>query len=162
MAAACQIHCKYSIAYVQYGIIYGHIGGRPRMRMYVDMFGSKKFLRSFYRQFLYNANIFAAAVPPCARIAFGIFIGHGRALCLEDAYVCKVLARYEFDISILPFRLIHYRFINFGVYFLKLVEHFYPLIFFSMALICSTLFKWRPPSKGVESHMSKIFLAFPM
>ncbi len=76
---------------------------------------AEKFLRPIDRQLLGDVDVFATAVVTLARIAFGIFVGQRRPLCLEHPRARIVFGGDELDVLFLPHPLPLQRLVELGV-----------------------------------------------
>ena len=83
MAASIQRHAKDRIARLQEGLEDTLVGLAARIRLDIGKFASKQLTGALNSQGLGNVHVFTSAVVAPSHIAFGIFVGHDRALRLH-------------------------------------------------------------------------------
>jgi len=69
----------------------------------VGVVGAKEGLGPVDGELLHDVDVFAAAVPAFAGVAFGVFVGEAGALGLHDGAAGEVLRRDQLDVLKLPF-----------------------------------------------------------
>ena len=72
------------------------------VRLNVGKVSAEQFLGALDRQRLGDVDPFATAVVARARIAFGVFVGHHRALRLQHGAADDVFGRDQLDLVALP------------------------------------------------------------
>ena len=72
------------------------------MGLNIGVFGGKQFFCPFNGKAFCNINVFKAAIITLARVAFGIFIGHDRALSLLHLGADKIFRGDHFEGIIFP------------------------------------------------------------
>ena len=95
-----QVHAKIAITWFQHREVNRHVGLGAGVRLHVGMIGAEQFFGAGDRQRFDFVDEFTAAVISLARITFGIFVGHHRALGFEHRFANDVLRRDEFEIPL--------------------------------------------------------------
>ncbi len=104
MAAVREIHRQDPIAGFDRGKVDRHVGLRPAVRLHVDVLRAEDFLCAIDRQLLDHVDIFAAAIPAFARVAFGIFVRQAGSLRLHHGAAGEIFRGDQFDVfALAPF-----------------------------------------------------------
>ena len=67
------------------------------MRLHIGMLRPEKLFGTVNRQLFDNINLMTAAIVTLAGIAFGVFVGHDRALRFQNGAGDNVFRRDQFD-----------------------------------------------------------------
>ena len=73
----------------------------PGVGLHVDVFGAVERLGAFDRQLLGNVDVLATPVVAAAGVAFGVFVGQDRTLCLKHGTGDDVFRRNQLDLGLL-------------------------------------------------------------
>ena len=112
MAAVCEVHREDFVARFEHREIDCGVGLRARVGLDIRVFGAEELLGAVDRELLDDIDMLAATVPATAGIAFGVFVGEDRALCLHHGGRGKVFGSDQLDMVALAFFLGGDRIIN--------------------------------------------------
>ena len=102
MAAGGEIEAHEGIAGLQQRQKHRLVHLAAGVGLHVGKAGAEQFLGALDRQRLGDIDPFAAAVIALARIAFGVFVGHHRALRFQHRAADDVFRRDQLDLVALP------------------------------------------------------------
>ncbi len=161
MPAVGEVHAQDRVPRLQDGEVDGHVGLGARVRLDVRVVGPEELLGPLDGERLDDVDELAAVVVSLARVSLGVLVGHDASLGLEDRLVDEVLRRDELQLSGLSLRFLQDGGRHLGI---DLLQHGHRLLtllrylqsFCSSSRILSRRFWWRPPSKGVSSHVLMI------
>src|ERR1019366_4524896 len=151
-----------------------HVGGRAGVRLHVGVLGSEELLGAVTREVLDYVGEFASAVVTLAGISLGVLVREHGAGGFEDSLADEVLGGDEFEAFVLAAFLILDGLRDLRVGLCQRKFHgigFHDCVLVctaayagddlvsssrSVAMILSTRRPWRPPAKGVASHLAII------
>ena len=84
MAAMVEVHRQEAVSGLEDGEVDGHVGLRARVGLNVCVFGAEEFFGAVDGELFNDVHVFASAIPPAARVTFGVLVGEARALGLHD------------------------------------------------------------------------------
>src|SRR6266567_4217706 len=108
MAAGCEVETHEGIAGLQEPEEHRLIHLAAGVRLHIGELAAEQLLGALDRQRLGDIDEFAAAIIALAGIAFGVLVGHHRALRLEDGAADDVLRCDQFDLMLLTTELAGY------------------------------------------------------
>ena len=98
VAARVQVEAHEGVARLQQGEEHRLVHLAAGIRLHICEVAGKQLLRPFDRQLLGDVDELAAAIVALARIALGIFVGHDRALRLQDGAADDVFGSDQLDL----------------------------------------------------------------
>ena len=101
MAPFGKAHRQHGITRLQESLIDRLIGLRARVCLHVSSLGPEQCFQALNGQLFNHINILATTVVTFAGIAFGIFVGHLRALCLHHSRTGVVFRRNQLNMVFL-------------------------------------------------------------
>ena len=101
MAAVGEAHAEDGVAGFKDGSVHGLVGLGAGMGLDVGVFRTKEFFDAVDCQLFDDVNVFAAAVVAFAGVAFGVFVGQLRTLCLHHGATDVVFGSNQFDVVLL-------------------------------------------------------------
>ena len=102
MAAGGEIEAHEGVAGLQQRQEHRLVHLAAGVRLHVGKLGAEQFLGALDRQRLGDVDPFAAAIVARARITFGVFVGHHRALRFQHRPADDVFRRDQLDLVALP------------------------------------------------------------
>src|SRR6266436_866105 len=102
MAAGCEIEAHEGIAGLQQRQEHRLVHLAARIGLNIRKVGAEQLLGALDRQRFGDIDPFTAAIVAVARIAFGVFVGHHRALRFQNGPADDVFGRDQLDLVPLP------------------------------------------------------------
>ena len=94
-------HAEDGVTGFQYGGIYGLVGLRAGVGLYVGIGGAEQFFHAFEGKLFGHIHVFAAAVVAFAGVAFGVFVGELAALGFHHGAADVVLGGNQLNVVLL-------------------------------------------------------------
>ena len=98
VAAVGEVHGEDLVAGLEHGEVDGGVRLRAGVRLDVGVLGTEKLLGAVDGELLDDIDVFAAAIPAAAGIAFGVFVGEHRSLRLHHGGRGEVFRGDELDV----------------------------------------------------------------
>ncbi len=98
VAAVGEIHGEDLVAGLEHGEINGHVRLRAGVRLDVGVLGAEDFLRAVDGELFDDIDVFAAAIPAFAGVAFGVFVSEQRSLRLHHGGRGEVFRSDQLDV----------------------------------------------------------------
>ena len=102
VSAMAEIHRKQFVARLKHCKIHGHIRATAGMRLHIHIFRAKNLPRSGDRELFRHIHMLAPSIPAFAGIPLCIFVCKSGALCFHYGWACKIFARNQLNVFLLP------------------------------------------------------------